>query len=364
MDLSNQTIPVLSPTKIRPPSTFDYGAGPMQAQQQQQQQQVAFNVKRQAVRAGVQAQSSLFGATPQQAMPPPVPAPEPSRRMRAISDAAPAEEWLDVESEDEDMGADLMTALGEPTSVVHESPLALTYHVEGASGVPSDGVPHQVSVAVLPFEAKIMHVTVPKVRPVAYLQATVKNTSDYRLLPGSVHAFVNDSFVSKTAIVGDVAPGDVFSCTLGADPATRIRYTRTSKRADEGGAGRERSAFSEQWASTTYRSCTTITNRHPFALRAVVLRDGVPVSEDKKRVSVVLRHPEGLAELEQGGELKVSEGEGEKRTVRWSKVVDGKGGKKEGLFEWVVEVGAGEEITIETEWDVKAPVSLRWVEST
>jgi len=376
MDPSNQAIPVLSPTKIRPPSIFGYGPGPMQVQQQQRQQAAYgnVNVKR---KAGVQAQSNvssahgvtggLFGASAQQAMPPPpppVPAPRPSGRMREISDAAPAEEWLDVESgEDEDIDTDLMTALGEPTSVVHESPLALTYHVEGASGVPSDGVPHQVSVAVLPFEAKIMHVTVPKVRPVAYLQATVKNTSDYRLLPGSVHAFVNDSFVSKTAIVGDVAPGDVFSCTLGADPATRIRYTRTSKRADEGGAGRERSAFSEQWASTTYRSCTTITNRHPFALRAVVLRDGVPVSEDKKRVSVVLRRPEGLAELEQGGDLKVGEEEGEKRTVRWSKVVDGKGGKKEGLFEWVVEVGAGEEITIETEWDVKAPVSLRWVES-
>jgi len=94
----------------------------------------------------------------QQAMPPPpVPVPEHSRRSRGVSDAAPAEEWLDVELDgDEDMGADLMTTLGEPTSVVRESPLALTYHVEGASGVPSDGVPHQVSVAVLPFEAKTM----------------------------------------------------------------------------------------------------------------------------------------------------------------------------------------------------------------
>jgi hypothetical protein len=50
--------------------------------------------------------------------------------------------------------------------------------------------------------------------------------------------------------------------------------------------------------------------------------------------------------------------------MRWSKVVDGKG-RKEGLFEWVVEVEAGEELTIETEWDVKCvkvPVSLRWFE--
>ena len=48
--------------------------------------------------------------------------------------------------------------------------------------------------------------------------------------------------------------------------------------------------------------------------------------------------------------------------MRWCKVVDGKGGKKEGLFEWVVEVEAGEELTIETEWDVKTPVSLGWFE--
>jgi len=36
----------------------------------------------------------------------------------------------------------------------------------------------------------------------------------------------------------------------------------------------------------------TVTNHHPIALRMLVLHDGVPVSKDEKRVSVVLRHPE------------------------------------------------------------------------
>ncbi|KAI9510195.1 hypothetical protein F5148DRAFT_995619 [Russula earlei] len=423
MNLSNQTIPVLSPTKIRPPRSLFFGGGghpqqlhrkanafgqanvvpvstfgqpnvfpqatgfagyvpppaPQQAQQfmQVQQQSAAFG--------GPPVPGGAFGSAPQPPPPPPPPGTMPIQRRERVS--VPVDEWqIDDFNAEEDTAEEATTTIGEPTSVVHESPLALTYHVEGASGVPSDGVPHQVSIAVLPFDAKIQHVTVPKVRPVAYLQATVKNTSDYRLLPGAVHAFVDDSFVSKTSIDGDVAPGDLFSCTLGADPATRIRYSRTAKRADDdgddgdghhGGAARSRSAFSEQWATTTYRSRTTVTNRHPFALRALVLRDGVPVSDDEKRVSVVLRRPVGLAELEQGKELKVgredgkgegegegeSEGEGEKRTVRWSKAVDGKGGKKIGLFEWVFEVGAGEEVTIETEWDVKAPVSLKWIES-
>jgi uncharacterized protein (TIGR02231 family) len=289
--------------------------------------------------------------------------------MITHSTVAPADEWQDIGADPVFSAKKLTTAIGEPKSIVHESPLALTYHVEGASSVPSDDVPHQVPIAVLPFEAKILHVTVPKVRPVAYLQAAVNNTSDYRLLPGTVHAFVDDSFVSKTSIVGDVAPGDVFSCTLGADSATLIRYARTAKRADDAGAARERSTFSEQSDTTTYRSRTTVTNRHPFALRELVVRDGVPVSSDEKRVNVVLRHPACLAELEQGDELPVGSkdggGEGKgKQTVRWGKQVDGKGGKKEGLFEWVVEVGAGEELTIETEWDVKAHVFVRWIEST
>ena len=205
--------------------------------------------------------SGLFGSsaqTTQPAQPPPSLFGSTRGLNREITQSAaiPADEWQDIGEEDPITDQEQTNVSGEPTSVVHESPLALTYLVEGASGVPSDGVPHQVTIAVLPFEAKIQHVTVPKVRPVAYLQATVKNTSDYRLPPGTVHAFVDDSFCPKTGIVGDVASGDVFSCTLGADPATRIRYVRTSKRADDGAvdgaAWGERSAFSEQWAATMY----------------------------------------------------------------------------------------------------------------
>jgi uncharacterized protein (TIGR02231 family) len=246
---------------------------------------------------------------------------------------------------------ELTTALGELTSIVHESPLALTYHVDGASDVPSDGTPHQVSIAKLALDANVLHVAVPKVQPVVYLQASVTNTSEYRLFPGPVHAFVDASFVAKSAIVADVAPGDVFSCSLGADMATCVRYACASRRADNSVVGREQ----DPCAATTYRGRTTVKNHHSFALRGLVLRDSVPVSEDERRASLLLRRPAGLTRLGQGEELMIGEGEsgGRSRTVRWSKVVDGKGGKKEGLFEWVVEVEADEEVTIETEWDVK-----------
>jgi hypothetical protein len=61
-------------------------------------------------------------------------------------------------------------AMAEPTTVVVETPLALSYSVEGNSSIPSDGVEHQVSVAVLIFECKVTHVAIPRIDAQVYLQ--------------------------------------------------------------------------------------------------------------------------------------------------------------------------------------------------
>ena len=118
---------------------------------------------------------------------------------------------------------------------MRESPLALIYHVEGASGVSSDNVPHQVAIVLPPT---IQHLTVPKVQQATYLQATGV----------TVHALVDDSFMSKTGIVGDVASGDEFRCKLGTNLATRIYYECTTKKAEDADADAagERSASSEK----------------------------------------------------------------------------------------------------------------------
>lgn len=63
----------------------------------------------------------------------------------------------------------------EPTTVVSETPLAISYAVEGKSTVPTDGIAHQVSVAVLPFAAKVSHVVIPRVDPRVYLQVRLVN---------------------------------------------------------------------------------------------------------------------------------------------------------------------------------------------
>ena len=41
---------------------------------------------------------------------------------------------------------------------------------------------------------------------------------------------------------------------------------------------------------------------------------------------------------------------------------DGKGGEKDGIYEWVCAIPAGKRVQLETEWDVKAPGGLKWEE--
>lgn len=64
-------------------------------------------------------------------------------------------------------------------------------------------------------------------------------------------------------------------------------------------------------------------------------------------------------------ETKGKEVEGrEKCVAQWQEAKGGKGGRKDGLFEWICEdIEAGKEISVETEWDVRAPADVKWVEA-
>lgn len=169
----------------------------------------------------------------------------------------------------------------------------------------------------------------------------------------------------------DIAPGDSFDCTFGPDTSTRISYTRNIKRTTAAA-----SAFTEQYTTTTFVSVIKVHNRHAFAIDKIILRDALAVSDDEKKVKVLLKRPTSLlsmAELEgaedsddaiKGAESKGKGAEGRENCVaKWQEAKDGKGGRKDGLFEWICEdIEAGKEISVETEWDVRAPADVKWVE--
>lgn len=67
------------------------------------------------------------------------------------------------------------------------------------------------------------------------------------------------------------------------------------------------------------------------------------------------------------GKGKVSETEKSQRVKRvkamWEKSVDGMGGEKEGRFEWKCgEIGAGEKVVLEAQWETTGAPYMRWIE--
>ncbi|KAF4613545.1 hypothetical protein D9613_008120 [Agrocybe pediades] len=245
------------------------------------------------------------------------------------------------------------SSITENKTIVSETPIAVSFSVHGESTIPSDGVEHQVSVAELPFAAKISYITVPRVDPRVFLQCEVTNSSEYRLLPGPVTVIFDDSYVSTSSIDKAISTGDSFECTLGDDPSTQVSYTRSSKTVKS-----NTGAFSENTNTTTYTTKISVHNKHQFPISRLIIREAVPVANDK-RVRVILRKPEGLAEAKDGQVVNLKDNG---LCVGWTKVVDGSGGTKEGKFEWTWNVNSGAKVMVEAEWDVKSTGDNEWIE--
>ncbi|RPD54836.1 hypothetical protein L226DRAFT_493613 [Lentinus tigrinus ALCF2SS1-7] len=276
----------------------------------------------------------------------------------------PMSRFLGVEassSDDDDMELlvdDDEYAISGPPTTVDRSPLSLSYHVDGLVTLPSDGVAHKVLIAMLDFTAELKYVCVPCKNTSAFIEGTVKNTSEYELLAGPVSVFMDDSFVTKTSL-NLISVNESFDCVIGIDTALRVTYNRKSRTEQEP----ERS-FAERTKTTTRTITTTATNGHPFDISNLVIRDSIPLGNEEANIKVMLGKPDGLARARDREEVTVGlVGEVTEAKVRWSKVENGRGGEKDGMYEWVCVVPAGKKVQLEAEWAVKAPSNVKWEES-
>lgn len=168
---------------------------------------------------------------------------------------------------------------------------------------------------------------------------------------------MDEAYVSKTSIP-DINTGDIFRCTLGLDTSTRVSHSLTSVL-----EASRASSFVEQYNTTTYKSTTVINNRHTGKSSiAVVEKSSVPVSpEGDTAVKVILKQPKGLAEAEDDVEVDLKREDGFK--VKWNSGTEFKlSGKKDGQFMWMGTVAPGQEVTLVSEWEVRAPVDVTWTE--
>ena len=85
-----------------------------------------------------------------------------------------------------------------------EGVVSTSFVIESLATIPSNTdkstQSHKVTIAVIDLSADLQWVSVPKEAPSAFLQAKVKNTSQFLLLPGNANIFLENNFVAKSTI--------------------------------------------------------------------------------------------------------------------------------------------------------------------
>ena len=207
-----------------------------------------------------------------------------------------------------------------------------------------------------------------------FRQCSILNDSNYTLIPGVLSTFLDDKYVSKTTIP-EVGTKDTFRCTLGIDTAIKVAHSITSTTSIS-----PETQLVERFKTVTYTSTTTIRNRRiegeaidvvgRSSLPVVKTKQGSPVDPEsaEARIKVLLKEPLGLAESETGDPVDLDRPDGFR--VQWGtgdgimgplcgNIVD----KEKGKFMWVGKLGPGQEVLLESVWDVRAPIDISWCEN-
>ena len=234
-------------------------------------------------------------------------------------------------------------------------------------------------------------IAVPRELPSAFLQARIKNTSEYLLLPGPANIFMDNNFVSKSEIPvcfnlyalffyiqgsikkQHVSPAEFFSCSLGVDPQLKVTYHPLQKKTKASGTA----LLSTKTLSQAFLQRITLKNTRRTQVRKLIIRDQVPVTTDSRiKVNLVepalVSTPAGTAGPSTSANKPIAISKNV--VARWVPKDDDTpehdgasstgvqaGESGEGIFEWVCTgMDAGQTVDVNLSWDVSAPQGVSW----
>ncbi|TFK87184.1 hypothetical protein K466DRAFT_491350 [Polyporus arcularius HHB13444] len=239
-----------------------------------------------------------------------------------------------------------------PSVFVH----SLVYRVGQGEAVclPSDGLAHTVSIAALQLRADFEYVCVPRKSTTVFTQARITNTSEHDMLPGPISVFMDDSFVARTTLQ-HVGVNETFECVLGIDARIKVSSQQRSH-----GEGAHNCTDAAQ--TTVYTSVITLMNGHDVDVAHLVIRDALPLGDEREKTDVTLRKPVRLAQAKGGDDvalaLDTDVGPFNSVKVRWMETKNGSAGKEYGMYEWMCGIRAGTKLALEAEWVVTESISV------
>ncbi len=201
------------------------------------------------------------------------------------------------------------------SATVDSATTSASFKIAAVTTIPSDNSPQKVSITTAKLPAKLEYQSLPALQETAYLSADVSNATDFPLLAGSTNVFLDDAFVSTSAIK-TVMPSERFQLALGADEGVAVKrrvVNRFSENTGLTGKGRR----------VTYEYLITITNNKKTAER-VVFKETLPISRNEKiTVNLLIPAERDVGSLEKAGKEVTRE---ENNTLVWR--MDMKPGEK------------------------------------
>jgi len=193
-----------------------------------------------------------------------------------------------------DTAAEPAAPMEAALATVAERGTSAVFEVKKAETIPSDNEPHRTTIGIIKLDGEMRYTIVPKVRPTAFLETKVTNTSELHLLTGPVHVFLGPDFIGRARLDG-VAPTEEFDLSLGPDE--RIKVEREILK--------DRTKVSDVRKRVSVRNTVKITVENYTGKTATfVVEDQVPVSQDAD-VKVKLLEATDKIEPDEGtGELK------------------------------------------------------------
>jgi uncharacterized protein (TIGR02231 family) len=185
------------------------------------------------------------------------------------------------------MAASVPEPVAYRTAEVKESLTSASFPIAGESTVPADNADHRVTVMIAPLSGSFSHTAVPKLQAEAFFEATLRNSTDFPILPGPMNVYVDNGFVSTSKLPA-VMPGEKFDAFLGADNGVHIERKLLNRVTDVSGL------FSKT-RKTKYDILIIAENRRKLA-QTLSIRENVPISQDDRiKVEIVLPRPDEAA---------------------------------------------------------------------
>jgi len=159
-----------------------------------------------------------------------------------------------------------------PVATVTQGTTSATFHIPRSCNILSDGKSHKVSIALIDLSLEFTYIAVPLISNKVYLKSRCINDSKYFLLPGPLHVFMDNFFVTTSSLPSTSyqAPFELY---LGVDEAIKLEFVAHDKTGKAGFVIKKSKTIEKEHV-------TTITNNKPNKI-IVVIYDQVPQASDQ-----------------------------------------------------------------------------------